>query len=121
MKDIIEYLESLPVGNQWKHFVISVTLFHFAGWIHWALELSPKNSLNMWWFMIFAWILLTVNFEVNQARLAIKNSKNEYQFKNLNKVMTSKEYWSVKWLDSLLDVLAGVIGCILGILPFWLM
>ena len=71
--------------------------------------------------MFFAWILLTINFEVNQARLAIKNSKNEYQAVRLNKVMSAREYWSVKWLDSLLDVLAGLAGCILGILPFWLM
>jgi hypothetical protein len=100
------------IKNQWKHFTISVTIFHIIGWIHWLLEQNPENIVNLWLFMIFVWVIVVIGFEINQMRIAVYDSNGE---------LSPRDYWRLKWKDSLFDVIAGMVGCIVGILPFWLM
>lgn len=126
---IVQYIRKFKQGfgnpdkpaNQWKHFTVSVTAFHFIGWILWAAERNPNNMIGLWWFCVIGWLMFIVNFEINQMHAAVQLSREKFAKSLIDKPMTPLEYWQHKWKDSLLDVVAGEIGCVLGLLPFWIM
>lgn len=114
-QEIKKYKNPDKPRNQWKHFTIALSITHFLGWMFWQLEKNPKNQIGLWWATLIWSLLLLFNFEVNQMRKATQPDKSG------RKKMSSAQYWQKKWKDSLFDILAGMLGALLGLLPFWLM
>lgn len=113
-QEIKKYKNPDKPRNQWKHFTIVLSITHFLGWMFWQLEKNPKNQINLWWMAVVAFAFYLLNFEINQMRIATQPKEGK-------KLVTPLQYWQQKWKDSLFDWAAGMLGCILGLLPFWLM
>jgi hypothetical protein len=92
----------MKLTNTWKHFVIALIVGLLAGFIHWAiLKLDPNAIIYLWWWFVVGAAIILFNVENNQNR---RNPK----------------YWKENWIDSMVDWTVGMIGFVMGLLPFWL-
>jgi len=114
-QEIKKYKNPDKPRNQWKHFTIVLSITHFLGWMFWQLEKNPKNQIGLWWATLIWSLFLLFIFEVNQMRKATQPDNGG------KKKISPAQYWQRKWKDSLYDILVGMLGALLGLLPFWLM
>lgn len=102
------------IANQWKHGLVGFGLGLTLGLIHWLIEKTPGAEIHLWWWMVAVFAMVVINVERNQMKAAV------YDAKQVGKPITPNEYWRKKWLDAVLDVVVGLVGFVLGLLPFWM-
>ncbi len=93
-----------PITNTLKHFLVPFIICLTAGFLHWLINRLPNTQAYLWWWGVFLGVILILNTE-----------RNQYIASNLS----LKEYLRSRWLDTILDILAGLLGMSLGLLPFW--
>ena len=103
--------------NQQKHLEMGMYVGWVAGLIIWALNRVPNSFAYLWILALVAWFMFIINFERNQCAAAVEASRKKHKAGLIDKPITARDYWRAKWLDSILDVLAGLIGFALAMLP----
>ncbi len=107
--------------NQMRHFDMGMKGGWLFGLLHWAAVKVPGTQMYLWLLALVGAIMFSMNFERNQCAIAVEKSKELFKKGLIDKPMTSLEYWRLKLLDSLLDVIFSVLGAFLGMLPWWIM
>lgn len=101
-------------GNSWKHFLIAFFVYTEFGWLHNLLIDGDPNSLGtLWIFSLIIFIMVAVKLEFNQRRMYIDSLPEADRF------YAERDYWKHNGRHSLMDIGMGILGAVLGLMPFW--
>jgi hypothetical protein len=96
----------MKLTNTLKHLQVGCVAAVIIVVLEWAIGLAFSDySGGIAGFAAVVWGLLTLNYERNQFMAATEPSK---------KLMSWKQYLKLKWLDTIVDLIAGNA-------PVWLM
>jgi len=88
----------LQIKNTWKHALVG-SLVGLAGTgIQALVNLIPNTTFEIGWFIVAAMTFFAIRYEVWQEN---------------NSPLSTCEYLKLKWLDTIVDVLAATVACAL--------
>jgi hypothetical protein len=93
------------IKNQSKHFLVANYVGLVLGTLHWLLLKIPNTQMSFWWFMVLVAAGFMLKFEFSQAPPLPSGSNLLIRLK-----YWWHSYWKIRWLDSTLDWLAGMVG-----------
>lgn len=120
-------MTQLKITNTMKHSFYAIWIAWAAGALHrlaWYIEPSSKDTMHMWWFIIVVGVMLMLNVERNQMTASRpERYSNETLRQYYKRWWTEylKPYLKVRWLDTLLDLVAGIASMFAGLLPWWIL
>ena len=88
----------MKLTNTWKHAGIGSLVGLAGAGIQWLVNLIPNTQFYVGWFIVAAMTFFAIRYEVWQEN---------------NSPLSTCEYLKLKWLDTIVDVLAAVICCAL--------
>ena len=88
----------LRITNTWKHAVVGALVGLAGAGLQWLVNLIPNTQFYVGWFIVAAMTFFAIRYEVWQEGQS---------------PLSTREYLELKWLDTIVDVLAAVIACAL--------
>lgn len=120
-------MSKLKITNACKHSLVAIWAATILGGLHrlaWAIDPSSRQTMHLWWFIIFAGIILIVNVERNQlsttkpARFPDESLLSYYRRWYKHHLLPRLK---VAWLDIVADIVIGIASMFAGLLPWWIL